>query len=368
MSPGSSTESHPAFARIGLRKNPGKNLNQVTCPDRDSNPGHLVSRPGALTVIPQLKCLFVRKLSPEDDLKYDSNSVNVYDTTFIITGENINEMQLKVYETIQASENWFDNNGLYVNKDKTQNVLFKMCNIEVNYAKLLGLTFDIDYGNRSFFDSHRDGKMSYHRTPVVEGGSKCRVRFSIFNPKQFLAYLKSSRVIGIERLDHFLHRLERLKSWPDIYVYLISYRNKLDFIKHDCESALRLDATRRSDFPTLPIRQKQLGFGGLFHEQMVNADLEGLSAFGFKISDIVIRKLLPNFVRSGLGETVERPWICCEIRNLHLLLLKMTSFQTEKKNYKYHCTMYIKLQNIFGNKLRITIFINGIVKYAIVML
>ncbi|KAJ4433388.1 hypothetical protein ANN_15647 [Periplaneta americana] len=39
MSPGSSTESYPAFARIGLRENP----------DRDSNPGHLVSRPATLT-------------------------------------------------------------------------------------------------------------------------------------------------------------------------------------------------------------------------------------------------------------------------------------------------------------------------------
>ncbi|KAJ4439191.1 hypothetical protein ANN_07308 [Periplaneta americana] len=47
-----STESYPAFARIGLRENPGKNLNQVTCPDRDSNPGHLVSQPDALTVTP----------------------------------------------------------------------------------------------------------------------------------------------------------------------------------------------------------------------------------------------------------------------------------------------------------------------------
>ncbi|KAJ4434733.1 hypothetical protein ANN_23301 [Periplaneta americana] len=28
MSPGSSTESYPAFAHIGLRENPGKNLNQ----------------------------------------------------------------------------------------------------------------------------------------------------------------------------------------------------------------------------------------------------------------------------------------------------------------------------------------------------
>ncbi|KAJ4433924.1 hypothetical protein ANN_16238 [Periplaneta americana] len=53
MSPGSSTESYPAFAHIGLRENPGKNLNQVTCPDRESNPGHLVSQPDALTVNPQ---------------------------------------------------------------------------------------------------------------------------------------------------------------------------------------------------------------------------------------------------------------------------------------------------------------------------
>ncbi|KAJ4429523.1 hypothetical protein ANN_21692 [Periplaneta americana] len=53
MSPGSSTESYPAFPHLGLRENPGKNLNQVTCPDRKSNPGHLVSRPDALTVTPQ---------------------------------------------------------------------------------------------------------------------------------------------------------------------------------------------------------------------------------------------------------------------------------------------------------------------------
>ncbi|KAJ4443673.1 hypothetical protein ANN_05348 [Periplaneta americana] len=53
MSPESNTESYPAFAQIGLRENPGKNLNQVTCPDRESNPGHLVSRPDALTQVSQ---------------------------------------------------------------------------------------------------------------------------------------------------------------------------------------------------------------------------------------------------------------------------------------------------------------------------
>ncbi|KAJ4446571.1 hypothetical protein ANN_13268 [Periplaneta americana] len=54
MSPGSSAESYPAFARIGLRENPRKNLNRATCPDRDSNQGHLVSQPDALTVTPQI--------------------------------------------------------------------------------------------------------------------------------------------------------------------------------------------------------------------------------------------------------------------------------------------------------------------------
>ncbi|KAJ4441590.1 hypothetical protein ANN_11446 [Periplaneta americana] len=33
---------------------PGKNLNQVTCPDRESKSGHLVSRPDALPVTPQV--------------------------------------------------------------------------------------------------------------------------------------------------------------------------------------------------------------------------------------------------------------------------------------------------------------------------
>ncbi|KAJ4440164.1 hypothetical protein ANN_08302 [Periplaneta americana] len=70
MSPGSSTESYPAFARIGLRENPGKNLNQVTCPDRDSNPGHLVSQPDALIVTPQAKPERLETLFLGDILRY----------------------------------------------------------------------------------------------------------------------------------------------------------------------------------------------------------------------------------------------------------------------------------------------------------
>ncbi|KAJ4430999.1 hypothetical protein ANN_19592 [Periplaneta americana] len=49
MSPGSSTESYPAFARIVWKKPQPGNL-----PRPGSNPGHLVSQPDALTVTPQL--------------------------------------------------------------------------------------------------------------------------------------------------------------------------------------------------------------------------------------------------------------------------------------------------------------------------
>ncbi|KAJ4427428.1 hypothetical protein ANN_25050, partial [Periplaneta americana] len=64
MNPGPSTESYPAFARIGLRETPEKILNQVTCSNRESNPGHLVSRPDALTVTPQVEGDNAGEMSP----------------------------------------------------------------------------------------------------------------------------------------------------------------------------------------------------------------------------------------------------------------------------------------------------------------
>ncbi|KAJ4445634.1 hypothetical protein ANN_12316, partial [Periplaneta americana] len=44
----------PSICSYWVEGKPRKKLNQVTCPDRDSNPGHLVSRPDALTVTPQV--------------------------------------------------------------------------------------------------------------------------------------------------------------------------------------------------------------------------------------------------------------------------------------------------------------------------
>ncbi|KAJ4433217.1 hypothetical protein ANN_15475 [Periplaneta americana] len=56
MSPGESGVQHrklPSICSYWVEGKPRKNLNQVTCPDRESNPGHLVSQPDALTVTPQ---------------------------------------------------------------------------------------------------------------------------------------------------------------------------------------------------------------------------------------------------------------------------------------------------------------------------
>ncbi|KAJ4440585.1 hypothetical protein ANN_08730 [Periplaneta americana] len=44
----------PSICSYWVEGKPRKNLNQVTCPDRESNPGHLVSRPDALVVTPQV--------------------------------------------------------------------------------------------------------------------------------------------------------------------------------------------------------------------------------------------------------------------------------------------------------------------------
>ncbi|KAJ4439744.1 hypothetical protein ANN_07872 [Periplaneta americana] len=89
MSPGSSTESYPAFAHIGLRENPGKNLNQVTCPDRESNPGHLLSRSDVLTVTPQIWRVAVNILNKQSRTADEgwSSSLGVWGLLRILTGE-----------------------------------------------------------------------------------------------------------------------------------------------------------------------------------------------------------------------------------------------------------------------------------------
>ncbi|KAJ4430889.1 hypothetical protein ANN_19480 [Periplaneta americana] len=136
MSPESSTESYPAFARIGLRENPGENLNQITCPDRDSNPGHLVSLSDALTVTPQ---------------------VWVNDLTIFCTGENLTTTQDIIQSSVKRIENWAKETGFKFSTNKSECILFSKRNTPhiqpelylnnnklpiVNTIKFLGIIFD----------------------------------------------------------------------------------------------------------------------------------------------------------------------------------------------------------------------------------
>ncbi|KAJ4447430.1 hypothetical protein ANN_09437 [Periplaneta americana] len=81
MSPGSNTESYPAFAHIGLRENPGKTLNQVTCPDREPNPGLLVSQLDLLTSVSWEAG--GKKTFGEDNIKVDLREMGYDDRDWI---------------------------------------------------------------------------------------------------------------------------------------------------------------------------------------------------------------------------------------------------------------------------------------------
>ncbi|KAJ4449708.1 hypothetical protein ANN_01112 [Periplaneta americana] len=101
MSPGSSTESYPAFAHIGLRENPGKNLNQVTCPNRESHPGHLVSRPDALAVTPQLTNFMPRRAEGILWRQHKRQQPRVHaGAVRDLAGETKKDTQLKSYTVI----------------------------------------------------------------------------------------------------------------------------------------------------------------------------------------------------------------------------------------------------------------------------
>ncbi|KAJ4425979.1 hypothetical protein ANN_27605 [Periplaneta americana] len=55
---------------------PRKNLNQITCPDRDSNPGHLVSRPDALAVTPQCAVSSTQKFLVQQHITTSKHQAN----------------------------------------------------------------------------------------------------------------------------------------------------------------------------------------------------------------------------------------------------------------------------------------------------
>ncbi|KAJ4434990.1 hypothetical protein ANN_23562 [Periplaneta americana] len=112
MSPGSSTESYPAFARIELRENPGKNLKQVTCPDGDSNPGHLISRPDVLTFTPQEWTVSVTSQYGDKSIMH-IKAMDKMALDMAVVGKKSYGHKVTVDEIVRAFENHFGSDKLY---------------------------------------------------------------------------------------------------------------------------------------------------------------------------------------------------------------------------------------------------------------
>ncbi|KAJ4428629.1 hypothetical protein ANN_24674 [Periplaneta americana] len=106
MSPGSSTKSYPAFARIELRENSGENLNQETCPDRDSNPGHLNSNNNTTDIITYDELIEVYKrlkngkAPGEDNLNFELFKYAGVINAIFKSSHVQKHTRLKVYKTL----------------------------------------------------------------------------------------------------------------------------------------------------------------------------------------------------------------------------------------------------------------------------
>ncbi|KAJ4430100.1 hypothetical protein ANN_22309 [Periplaneta americana] len=141
MSPGSSTESYPAFGRIELRENPGKNLNQIICSDRDSNPDHLVSRPDALTVTPQRLKYVSNKID-----KYKINRREYEEENHVLCRSDINSYSSRLYQrrrcagilSRRSSFNMPVNlhfNTTDLGRDRTRNLKHRRCGLALKCCR-----------------------------------------------------------------------------------------------------------------------------------------------------------------------------------------------------------------------------------------
>ncbi|KAJ4446565.1 hypothetical protein ANN_13262 [Periplaneta americana] len=108
---------------------PRKNLNQVTCPDRKSNPGHLVSRPDALTVTPQTSKWADNRQATNFECTLTPCDLNC---GFLLTNSD-------VYYANQDFQLWRREKGVFVSKSTVRHregfFLMRMNVISKHYPK-----------------------------------------------------------------------------------------------------------------------------------------------------------------------------------------------------------------------------------------
>ncbi|KAJ4443387.1 hypothetical protein ANN_05055 [Periplaneta americana] len=203
MSPGSSTESYPAFARIGLRENPGKNLNQITCPDRDSNPGHLVSRPDALTVTPQ---------------EFIVANTEVHKVTYIIRKTYIDRMHMIVRRRLQPGSDDVKIFHLFQHDSLRSWDAFRIGNSHPYYVLKLCLISVKDVLGYPQHESNLNFGQGHQLTHGIERAFDLLILHYLFiQPTQNLSVL-----IAIGAYAHVVQNTRVIRSYPT-YNFMVAY-------------------------------------------------------------------------------------------------------------------------------------------------
>ncbi|KAJ4432154.1 hypothetical protein ANN_20770 [Periplaneta americana] len=126
MSPGSSTESYPAFAHIGLRENPGKNLNQRLMPAHDVKWVFVPLSDVEPSFLNFLRYGFLNHTPPFIGFRNDRNEIQIQTVEPVVPEPTISEVEIakKKSEEIQVSSlcqmlvlrvsHWDPNGVLYI--------------------------------------------------------------------------------------------------------------------------------------------------------------------------------------------------------------------------------------------------------------
>ncbi|KAJ4444402.1 hypothetical protein ANN_06194 [Periplaneta americana] len=301
MSPGSSTESYPSFTHIGLRENPGKNLNQVTYPDWESNPGHLVSRPDALTVTPQDPVeakrdnYFIERREASRTLRnkkrgYLKEKLNEVETNS--KNKNIRDL----YKGIKEFKNGYQPR-VNVIKDENGDLLADSPSILNRWKNYFAQLLNVHRPNRN----DRDEIEIQTAEPFIPEPTLSEVEIAIEN-------LKKYKSPGIDQIPAELIQEGGSALYSEIYKLVLAIWEK-EIVPEQWKESIIVPIFKKGTKPTV-IMEKKWEYKGTVHQLLTDFKNAYDSVKREVLYDIltefgILKKLVP-LIKMCLSETYSR--------------------------------------------------------------